>query len=229
MLSYKLRRRMEQAKRRGTPEEVEARVRCCGAMHRIVLTPQGRLVLCDHPRPEETKAVLALAGLDSCRCFDVLNAWRKALTGGYYKFSRKDFGEIPECLFDKLLLALETRNSRRHETYQLQKLDEERKKKLYSLPHPELRDRCEEQVRRRAAHILKMDLDMVSSYNSPCRICYDPLRGRLRESPENDCFKIASTSLACVLRAMRQGRDDAVGVDITGRALVWKDDKWEIA
>lgn len=56
--------------------KVEARVRCGGHLHRIVLTDKGRLRLCDHPRRFwKTLAMQQAVGME-CRCAEVLRAWR---------------------------------------------------------------------------------------------------------------------------------------------------------
>jgi hypothetical protein len=57
-------------------KDITVRVRCSGHLHQITLTEKGALVLHDHLLPEE-QAMIALGGA-SCRCMQVLKAWRES-------------------------------------------------------------------------------------------------------------------------------------------------------
>lgn len=94
-----------------------ARVRCNGARHEIAVTPSGALVLRNHNLSAE-KALIALGG-SSCRCLQVLDAWkrqnRNALPAGLKAAfdaarSKPRFRTVPD---DPLLIPFQARAAAR--------------------------------------------------------------------------------------------------------------------
>ena len=70
----------------------EVKVRCNGALHRVVLSDRGRLGFPDHPDLDRERVLTDFGGRP-CRCLAVLQAWRQAdkdklpkgLLDAYYK------------------------------------------------------------------------------------------------------------------------------------------------
>lgn len=73
-------------------KEIVCKVRCSNAMHRIVLSPSGKLSFPDHSKRFVTEKVLmeiTKRPYESCRCYEVLISWRN-----------DDFQKIPKELRD---------------------------------------------------------------------------------------------------------------------------------
>src|SRR5262245_18593284 len=79
----------------GDAPVAQARVRCGGRRHRIVLTPAGRLSLPDHSKEEVRRQLdSARTHAAACRCTLVLMGWRWFTKGG----ARAVGAYLPEAL-----------------------------------------------------------------------------------------------------------------------------------
>ena len=76
------------------------KVNCCKKRHRIVFTPRGSLLFLDHPTRADWEKVETLEALHrqmspskesyACRCYQIREEWRRALTTQTVKESRED-------------------------------------------------------------------------------------------------------------------------------------------
>lgn len=76
---------------------IEVKVRCSGELHRIVLSENGQLCLCDHRGRDRKKAdtvTMALTGR-KLKCYEILEVWRETCTGYFFT---KQKNKLPKKL-----------------------------------------------------------------------------------------------------------------------------------
>jgi hypothetical protein len=66
--------------RRRRQPPIEAKVRCQGKLHRIVLTRRGHIALRDHPDFLREEVLENLSG-EQCRCREILGVWQDVIAG----------------------------------------------------------------------------------------------------------------------------------------------------
>jgi len=209
---------------RAPRREVEVRVRCCGALHRIVRTADGQLVLADHDAA--TDAALALADVEPCRCHAILAAWRLEVRGGGYE------GPIlPKPLLDAALVEARRRAKRGEERRDRQCSDIERSIRIYHCDESTVSVRVHAALGRRVLRYLASS-QTVARKEDMERLVADPVHGRMTLNMPGTTAAFfpsrASVSIVCVARAVRARRFDVLALDHMGRALVLRDAKWII-
>ncbi len=201
-------------------DAVEVRVRCGTKLHTIRLEPNGRLVLCDHPKPGAIETAYMLAGLDpsECRCLAVGKAWVEVCRENVRQYgTRRNMTEarksLPKDLDDEAAKNAKLRSERQKKKSSRELDREDSLVPLYSRDSHTIDERKRRFVMAQARE-LRGDKEGVTNYYTAGGVTLDGVRGRLRADGH------ASLSFTCFMRARRLGVT-ALGVDCRGRALIW--------